>query len=747
MRATPGVIGLGEGWAGGPQPKARRSLFRRKKTAATVDPLDLSKPGESSQSPLKQAWNRSKKAFSSSMPMLVVTGTPSAPEGSTSGKDKRKSLWSRSKLDLSSADHDASASASTSNPAPSAGGPQPKRRASLLRAFGRARPVEQTPDAASPEFFTADMFADYETPEMPSSFQLDDPVRAQLTSASMPHLLIQTANGSHRKLPSRAPSIPDRQASLHSPVVESFSPVTGWSETSSRPSSRGGLPPPWRPNSLIFAGRPQSGFIPEVDEPSSREASPATITTGPRLASPVVTQSPVPLPTTPVEPLHRTSTFGEAKDQRLPVTAEARWKPVEGPTSSSRPLFGRLKNAVSGLRRKPSQATKTSRPPSSIPPHVAVDSDPFKAPSPPAWRKAKVDTPLPVPSARVVEMQSRSKTGGRSSSKNASAEASGVKSLYKNANASVLALGWFSKGKEDTSKSEATTTAKEAKRASRLSFFSRDKATSDAISVGPVIQGPIQSQAPETFQLQKPNPSFYDKVNTPASIALSSRVASASSTTVHKIARKAVAKEDLDEVLSPAVSYVPVVLGPVVESKAPRVDVDIETPTLWQDTIPDHIASVTPSSGSTSTRGSVDSACHSVPVLKKTDGMPGGPPARPKRSPRRKGAPLSVSFEHFRIDTPHLASTYEMRSFSRQSFRAGSIVRRRSIGSESDAGMSVDGHAPANRRFSAALSWVSDWSGEEGLDTAVQLTAVRVSRLEDLGKHASVIALSRRGSL
>lgn len=110
LRMTPGVVGIGEGWSGGPQAKQGKSWWRRRRQKVEVDPLALwtvdEESPEKGKSPLKNAWNRS----------LVAIGFGGG--GSGAGGEKRraseggspnlrtrtyqraKGLFSRSRLDL-----------------------------------------------------------------------------------------------------------------------------------------------------------------------------------------------------------------------------------------------------------------------------------------------------------------------------------------------------------------------------------------------------------------------------------------------------------------------------------------------------------------------------------------------------------------------------------------------------------------------------------------------------------------------
>lgn len=110
LRSQPGVIGLGEGWAGGPQRREKktnnRRWFKRRKVrdvehVRSDDPLALWDIEEDQEvrSPLKNIWNRSKSFFASS------SALPEVRKGNGNGNGngnvgKGKGLFSRSRLNL-----------------------------------------------------------------------------------------------------------------------------------------------------------------------------------------------------------------------------------------------------------------------------------------------------------------------------------------------------------------------------------------------------------------------------------------------------------------------------------------------------------------------------------------------------------------------------------------------------------------------------------------------------------------------
>ena len=100
LRSAPGVIGLGEGWAGGPQGEERRGWYRKRRDRESgPDPLTLwpITEGVEPVSPVKAMWNRSKlRLFGAS------TTTLNDPDL------RKKGFFSRSRVDLGEASSTAS---------------------------------------------------------------------------------------------------------------------------------------------------------------------------------------------------------------------------------------------------------------------------------------------------------------------------------------------------------------------------------------------------------------------------------------------------------------------------------------------------------------------------------------------------------------------------------------------------------------------------------------------------------------
>jgi hypothetical protein len=227
LRSMPGVVGIGEGWAGGPQgqDKKRRLWFRRKPSKKPEeDPLALWSIQESDPVPpsngkvgqkkgvLKEAWNRSIGRFGST-PMLL-SGDQANGSGGKSGGIKE--FFSRSRLDLVN-------EKDTQRPEdPRAQEKKEKRQ--TIAFFGSSKSKSQveltTPRARPVSTFAA------QTPQSPSP---PSPSPAPRTSTPL-------ANG--REATFVPISIPDHSRRLSAPL--------------SAPAAPGGLPPPWRPISFVI---------------------------------------------------------------------------------------------------------------------------------------------------------------------------------------------------------------------------------------------------------------------------------------------------------------------------------------------------------------------------------------------------------------------------------------------------------------------------------------------------------------
>ena len=105
VRSAPGVIGIGEGWAGGPQAPMsnNRHWFqhRREQSTDDDDPLYLwANDSKTGQSPVRALWNRSRTAFGASMPVL-----PSSSPEAGSSKPRSSRGFKRHSRNLSDGPH------------------------------------------------------------------------------------------------------------------------------------------------------------------------------------------------------------------------------------------------------------------------------------------------------------------------------------------------------------------------------------------------------------------------------------------------------------------------------------------------------------------------------------------------------------------------------------------------------------------------------------------------------------------
>jgi hypothetical protein len=239
LRSMPGVVGIGEGWAGGPQgqDKKRRLWFRRKSSKnnkVEEDPLALWSIQESGteHSPVggngksgqkkglfKEAWNRSIGKFGS-MPALVSGDQLNGSGGRNNGV---KGLFSKSKLDL------VEEKAGSRRPDdPMAQEKKDKRR--TVAFFGNSKSqVELTTPRARPT-------------------SVMEPTRVDLGSPSPP---------SPSPAPRTTPTL-NRQGSgkaeftFVAPITIPERDTRRLSAPLSAPAAPGGLPPPWRPSSFII---------------------------------------------------------------------------------------------------------------------------------------------------------------------------------------------------------------------------------------------------------------------------------------------------------------------------------------------------------------------------------------------------------------------------------------------------------------------------------------------------------------
>jgi hypothetical protein len=308
LRSAPGVVGIGEGWAGGPRRKKKKAWWKRQKATAPAeaDPLALwSVPEEGngekrtqSQGLFKEAWNRSKRAFGSTPALVNNSNHESKHTSKHSGTrpdlvSRARGLFSRSRLNLAAMEDDDRSRTPTGPRFVDAEKTKKRHRHSVMGLFNRSQG---------------------NLPTGPKSAGLS-------SSPSMPDL-----SGSERRRLSVQPrAIPPRAASLrlHS-LAMSSTPNLSYTNVAPGP---GGLPPPWRPGSLLAAGRPQTPFIPEVSEPSESETSlvtpETTVMASQQGSAEKPNKTPTGTPSIPAEatyqsspilamgsPLLRTATFG-----------------------------------------------------------------------------------------------------------------------------------------------------------------------------------------------------------------------------------------------------------------------------------------------------------------------------------------------------------------------------------------------------------------------------------------------------
>ncbi|WVQ97162.1 hypothetical protein IAU59_004272 [Kwoniella sp. CBS 9459] len=251
LRSAPGVIGLGEGWAGGPQPRDKRNWFKRRQTAhSEEDPLALwsqqndTSINESNTSQLKNMWNRSKRnLFGASSPALHdhQDRTRRSYEAEERPASRLRGLFSLSRSNLTSP-----------TPEPTS---LPRRQSSPIKT--RSKRFSLGIFSSSEVALSGHQHNRHIIPPSPSmsvlplAEDIDKPLRQrQYSNAALAR--------SEGDLASLSEAIPQRSSSL---------------------KRRQGPQPPWRPNSLLIAGRPQTPFIAEVDEGIRTSGSSTSIDT------------------------------------------------------------------------------------------------------------------------------------------------------------------------------------------------------------------------------------------------------------------------------------------------------------------------------------------------------------------------------------------------------------------------------------------------------------------------------------
>nr|XP_018267071.1 uncharacterized protein I303_01054 [Kwoniella dejecticola CBS 10117]OBR89229.1 hypothetical protein I303_01054 [Kwoniella dejecticola CBS 10117] len=230
IRSVPGVVGLGEGWAGGPQLKSKKKWFSRR-TTIQEDPLALwnqDKATSPNISPLKGLWSKSKRnLFGQSSPALLDNQGESGPPRSLSRMGK---LFSLSRSNLTSPDSSPSRSKTLSSP-----------MRNMSKGFG------------IPAFSSSEVTLH------------ESPRRAAIPSSpSMPALTIIETH-------TPKPEIRRRRQYSHSTLARSEGDLTAVAQAVPEASSsekRSSLRPPWRPASMVLTGR--TSMIMEPDREITR---------------------------------------------------------------------------------------------------------------------------------------------------------------------------------------------------------------------------------------------------------------------------------------------------------------------------------------------------------------------------------------------------------------------------------------------------------------------------------------------
>lgn len=238
LRSMPGVVGLGDGWAGGPQNQAKkRKLWFKKKSKGgkeEEDPLALwaiqengtdgtANKASPRKAIFKEAWNRSISKFGS-MPALVSGDQIDGAKASV------KQLLSRSRLDLATkTDKEGEPRepvvASTQEPR------KAKRRSVAFFGLSKSQIDVSSPRPAQP---------------MDTTPEQTDRWLAQAPPSPTPGQHMRGFSDSARA----------RDASNITPIAVPPRDVRRLSAPLSAPAGPGGLPPPWRPQSFVLP-RPQ----------------------------------------------------------------------------------------------------------------------------------------------------------------------------------------------------------------------------------------------------------------------------------------------------------------------------------------------------------------------------------------------------------------------------------------------------------------------------------------------------------
>ncbi|WWC86119.1 uncharacterized protein L201_000990 [Kwoniella dendrophila CBS 6074] len=242
IRSIPGVVGLGEGWAGGPQGKQKRRWFQRRQRIDEEDPLSLwnqnqderDKPTSPSSSPLKGIWSRSKRnLFGQSSPALLGEQSSTLPEPPRSASRLGR-LFSLSRSNLAS--------------------PDPSDFHS--RSQSSINPIKSKSKRFSLGIFSTSELSLHQNSNLPMP-----------TSPSMPALNVSDPPSPRSRRP--------RQYS-QSTLARSEGDLTIYSQPVDRgspPQKKHGLPPPWRPTSIIANGRNSLLVVPAHDNTETSGSS------------------------------------------------------------------------------------------------------------------------------------------------------------------------------------------------------------------------------------------------------------------------------------------------------------------------------------------------------------------------------------------------------------------------------------------------------------------------------------------
>ncbi|CAD6565737.1 MAG: hypothetical protein TREMPRED_001715 [Tremellales sp. Tagirdzhanova-0007] len=312
LRSAPGVIGLGEGWAGGPQEDKRRGWYRKRRAKEPdSDPLSLwaITEGVEPVSPVKAMWNRSKlRLFGASTTTLNETDS------------RKKGFFSRSRVNLDLGEE-----------VPSAEVPSAPRRTPFSNRFTRSQADLVTPPATG------------ET----------------LSAPSLPIIVPANSFRAHAKASN------DRAAQSDPQLVPSHASSSrddGELASSTSPT----VPPSWRRQALLFARNRSSKTTQVPDLNESRASSSSTTLLGTLDSNQVV-------PIHSREPsisadLKRTNTFGGPSTTDDHAQSPGPDKVVGSPVTESaiRELLQAPQrhipdNQQAGKRRRPSWDARTNQ--------------------------------------------------------------------------------------------------------------------------------------------------------------------------------------------------------------------------------------------------------------------------------------------------------------------------------------------------------------------------------------------------